>query len=873
MALKPAPEGSPAARFAAMLVHHMRVGTRPAGQRGTGAWSADTLGSDVGLSRRTIENYASGRSQPPDVSLIARAFFGSDPRRAVARNAFLIAFAEATGTEPPPWAFATSNIPIRVPTHFMGRDEPLALIHTALQRYEGRVAITALHGMRGVGKTVLAAAYADRHRAAYRATWWIRAQTVPTMRADLADLGVRLGWVAADSKEEPALAAVMEQLRLEGDGILLIYDNATDARGLAPYLPRGGAARIIVTSNTHAWRGVADPVEIRLWPQAIGADYLIARTGRAAEQADAEQLSKALGGLPLAHEMAAAYCEQLDVRLAEYSRRFAAAPSRMLDDDRRAPAEYHDGLTVAKTFALAIEQAVENINVGHPAAKLLITFAALLPPEPIPLFLFEEGRTRLGEPLATLLAGDGLEEAIGALRVFGLVGRETISDERQPVVTETFQLHRLVREVAAAGLVGENPDSMRRLLLFALAAVYPAHVFDNPQTWPRARRLDALALALVDGKGGIPEGAEEAATELLSHLASYRHGPLANYPQARALFERALAICETVLGPDHPDTATGLNNLAFLLQSQGVLAEARLLYERGLAIYERALGQAHPHTALSLHNLAGLLHAQGDLAGARLTYERALTICETVLGVDHPQTAASLQNLANVLHDQGDLSGTRQMFERALAVCEKAHGPDHPSTAISLNYLAHLLWDQGDLAEARRMFERALAIREVALGPDHPATATSLNNLALLLLEDEGDLTEVRRLFERALAIREVALGPDHPATATSLNNLGLLLLENEGDLTEARRLFERALVICEAALGPNHLDVAPKLHNLAATLQAQHDLAGARGLYQRALAICKTMLGPDHPSTAKALKGLAGVIHAQGDLDEAHLP
>jgi TIR domain len=42
--------------------------------------------------------------------------------------------------------FAVSNIPIRKPTHFMGRDDALATIETALNRHEGRVAITALHG-------------------------------------------------------------------------------------------------------------------------------------------------------------------------------------------------------------------------------------------------------------------------------------------------------------------------------------------------------------------------------------------------------------------------------------------------------------------------------------------------------------------------------------------------------------------------------------------------------------------------------------------------------------------------------------------------------------------------------------------------------
>ncbi len=80
-------------------------------------------------------------------------------------------------------------------------------------------------------------------------------------------------------------------------------------------MPRGGTAKVLVTSNAPAWRGVAAPVEIRVWPKTIGVDYLIARTGRAAERQAAETLSEALGGLPLAHEQAAAYCERLHVSL------------------------------------------------------------------------------------------------------------------------------------------------------------------------------------------------------------------------------------------------------------------------------------------------------------------------------------------------------------------------------------------------------------------------------------------------------------------------------------------------------------------------------------------------------------------------------
>ncbi len=630
----------------------------------------------------------------------------------------------------PPEGVVASNIPVRVPVHFMGRDDALANIETAMGRSHGRVAITALHGLRGVGKTVLAAAYAELHRRDYRATWWLRAETEAGMRADLVGLGVRLGWVGADDKEEPALAAVSERLRHEGDGILLIFDNAVDADSLARYLPRGGAARVLITSNYHAWRGTAEPVEILLWPKEIGADYLVARTGRDTERQAAEDLSEALGGLPLAHEQAAAYCERLDLSLAEYARRFAAEPARLLDTGKDAPAGYHDKLTVAKTFALAIDAAAKL----HPAAEMLIVHAALLAPEPIPLFLFAEGREEFGEPLCQLLAGDGLDEALAALRAFALIDRETITDERDPAITtDTIRLHRLVREVAAARRSGEAREDVRRALIEAMASVYPRDVADDPTDWPRVRQLDALALALVGADTSPPMNAEMAASYLMGLVGLYKKWSLGAIQEARALFERALEICERALGPDDPDTAWSLNNLALILTDQRDFGLARPLFERALAISEKSFGPEHPTTAACLNNLAGLLAASRDFASALPLFERALEITERRLGRGDPDTARCLNNLAGLLMDQGEFDAARPLFERALAIDENALAPDHPDTARCLDNLAGLIRRQGDLAAARPFYERALAMREKVLGPEHPDTALVRKHLAALI--------------------------------------------------------------------------------------------------------------------------------------------
>ena len=165
---------------------------------------------------------------------------------------------------------------------------------------------------------------------------------------------------------------------------------------------------------------------------------------------------------------------------AEYMKRFEAAPAKFLDAARDAPGEYHDGLTVAKTFALAIDEAAKL----HPAAEPLIVHAALLAPEPIPLFLFAEGRETLGEPLAALLAEDGLDEAVAALRTFALVDREAIPDEREPeITTECIRLHRLVRQVAAARLEGEARENAQRALIETVAADRPRRAERCAEAW------------------------------------------------------------------------------------------------------------------------------------------------------------------------------------------------------------------------------------------------------------------------------------------------------------------------------------------------------------------------------------------------------
>ena len=61
----------------------------------------------------------------------------------------------------------------------------------------------------------------------------------------------------------------------------------------------------------------------------------------------------------------------------------------------------------------------------------------------------------------------------------------------------------------------------------------------------------------------------------------YRTG---QYARAVVVGKKALKVAEEIVGPDHPDVAASLNNLALLYDTQGQYAAAEPLYKLALSI-------------------------------------------------------------------------------------------------------------------------------------------------------------------------------------------------------------------------------------------------------------------------------------------------
>ncbi len=146
----------------------------------------------------------------------------------------------------------------------------------------------------------------------------------------------------------------------------------------------------------------------------------------------------------------------------------------------------------------------------------------------------------------------------------------------------------------------------------------------NKKRWPLASLVCAVLWpAAVHGQSPELMVAYERFDEL------YAQG---RYQEALPFAEDAARLVEEEFGPDHPNTATLLNNLAAVYEAQARYADAEPLYKRALAINEKALGPEHTDLAADLNNLAELYRAQGRYAQAEPLHNRALAIWEKALG-------------------------------------------------------------------------------------------------------------------------------------------------------------------------------------------------------------------------------------------------
>ena len=730
-----------------------------------------------------------------------------------------------------------------------GQDE---LFNAVFTRAEPR---TVLTGMRGSGKTQLAAAVATRcEEEGWPLVAWVNAASRKHVIVDLYELALRIGIDAPKNIPlEVIVQRLLAQLRsAEAGDRLFVFDNVENPDDLRDLIPEGAGVRTLITTTRHLDRD--GPGWLRL---AVGAfereqsiTLLCERTGDTHREA-ADRIAEALGDVPLAITQAAATVQQGGCALSGYLDRLSHHPldsrvSRLEGDD------YPDAVGTA--LLMAYEQVLEQLRSMHPqreriAVSLLDALSLL---------------ASSGLPTHWLLRLDGDSDAV----------RDTLSF------------------LKSAAILQESSDGTKTIISWLQGHVYRETYLNDQKKLGQARTCATSVL------GGIDvdrlENVEQRRHEphhLIEQLLSvtsqdYSHSLLSepqvssklaetlHYATSLGMSQLALCLTDSVtqacdaLGPDHPDTLASRNSLAGAYRDAGRLDKAITLYEQILEDSIRILGLDHPSTLTSRFNLAGAYRASGRLDEAITLYEQVFNGRSRILGPDHRSTLTSRDHLTDTYWEAGRLDEAITLKKQILADAMRIMGPDSPGASTARLKLTDAYRDAGRLDEAIPLHQENLDDVTRIMGPHHPDTLTARNLLAGAY-RDAGRLDEAIPLFEQNLTDVTRLAGPDHPHTLSSRGTLADAY-RDAGRLDEAIPLFERNLDDVARTLGLDHPGTLASRHSLAGAYRDAGRLDEAITLFEQNLTDFIRILGPDRPDTFTSRSTLASAYQAAGRLDEA---
>ncbi|MEY9962915.1 MinD-like ATPase involved in chromosome partitioning or flagellar assembly/tetratricopeptide (TPR) repeat protein [Streptacidiphilus sp. MAP12-16] len=769
----------------------------------------------------------------------------------------------------------------------------------------------ALSGLGGVGKTQIALEYAHRFMADYDLVWWIEAEQPDQVVLSLAELAGRLKLQVGDSVAEAAEAA-REALR-QGTRYarwLLIFDNADEPASIARFFP-AGPGHVLVTSRNQVWSGQAEDLEVDVFTRGESIEHLCRRV-QGLSRKDADRVAEAVGDLPLAVEIAAAWLETTGTPVSTYVAELQQEAPLAL-----AATQVNDYPSV---FGATWNVSINRLREQSPAAARLLQLCAFFSADPISMSLFYSGQM-----IRTLVEYDpDLQDKFMLGKVIQAIGRYGLA--KVDAGSNTFQVHRMVQAVIRSQLDAEEQvaamHEVHRILVDARPLVDD---MDDPDNWPPFERIwphlvpskaddcdeaDTRQL-LIDRvrylwkRGELEAGAElgrrlhEAWITKLGELDRQTlllRFQLANVLRTQGRFEEALAYDEdtlerqkVVLTPDHPYTLMTAGSLGADLRALGRFQKALELDKETYNKFKDLFGEDHPRTMAIAHNLAIDYRFTGRYASARDLDQETLERRIAVLGPRHPYTLTTKAALAEDLRSLGDFDGSVELLEEFRVEYTSVPVLDLPTLRYTKS-LAVALRKAGRQGEAKRLtketYERYLeryganfpdslacalnlaadysasgdketardSAREVyqgyqdSLGARHPFTLACANNVAIYLRGSDA-VPEAVELGERTLTALGEVVGPRHPYTLSAMINLANAHAD-AGELERSEELLRGAITILTERYGAQHPDVVVAQANLAATLREAGHREKAQELRAQVLAELVRQFGEEHPTT-----------------------
>jgi tetratricopeptide (TPR) repeat protein len=173
---------------------------------------------------------------------------------------------------------------------------------------------------------------------------------------------------------------------------------------------------------------------------------------------------------------------------------------------------------------------------------------------------------------------------------------------------------------------------------------------------------------------------------------------------AESHLKRAVALRESYLGPDHPETVNSIENLAVVYSWLGRHADAIDLYKRVVESSRKTLGPDHLTTLECERHLGAAYGAAGQWDTSVPLLEQVLEKQRTIFGLTNDSAVRTMAQLAMQYGDVDRLDDSLALYERALECLKAQNAP----TEWCLRQCARVYQQAGKLDRADQVLRQSL---------------------------------------------------------------------------------------------------------------------------------------------------------------------
>ena len=703
----------------------------------------------------------------------------------------------ASSDSKPSRVFFGSRPDVVAGERFVERDEQKHLHELIVDPTRRR---TVLVGMRGCGKTQLAASLAEQcEEANWNLVAWINAVSRESIQSDLVELAKQLQIDTSDLDDQDKIVRrCLGHLRnAPAADRLIVFDNVENIDDLRGLLPSGKGLRIVATTTNnagwehHDWK----TIKVGVFDRSESIDYLLTVT-RCDDHDAADALAQRLGDLPLAIAQAAGTARHKDLSLARYLKRLDSRGEE-LDIHHNLGDEYTDD--VATVLWMAVEAAVDSMKNGtkHMARRQLGALALLAESGVPTRWLDPTIEQQDDRELQGAHQADD-EDAHDALTE--LIHRSIV---QQSADKATTMLHRLQAQVLRESWTEKEHRQACESATNFLAAVNIETLPKNATDTLRRDTLDLIEqLRAVSAQKHSQCLLAESATQNCLFQAFEQAFEL-GVPQHAVNLSTAVSLFNSIENVEPSDALALQNQLGCAYEAAGDYDTAIRLHSEVLAAYEQMIDIDAGEILISRNNLATAYKANRNIPKAIEILEGTFKEAYQRYGLEHEQTIGSLNNLAETYTQVYEPDIILPMFIVAFELSKKILNPADDISLAIRNNLALTFLKMGDATKAISEFTSLLQDRQRFHLNRHVEHLITLRNLAEAH-EANGDMEEAISTLKRAHAEGTELHGDHHLETLWTVNSLGCAYLQ-DNQFESARHEFESALAKCDEFLDYNH--------------------------------------------------------------------